>query len=225
MRNMLKNNKAITLIALIITIVILIILAGVVISLSLGNNGLFNKAQEAKEKYLNAQDYEETELGKIDNKINSYVSGTRDEELEGAKMRLLLSIQSTENNGKNVGTYDVSTFDQTSDTLYTQANNYIQYDSTNKCYIAKVSGWYIFDLEASSKQDSNYTNVDLNLFLDDTKITNVSSISNGGGAANKNGKMLTVYISQNSTFTFNKVVHGNNNDSWNTCGVKVWLLK
>ena len=77
MRNMFKNNKAITLIALIITIVILIILAGVVISLSLGNNGLFNKAQEAKEKYTNAQDYEETEIAKMTNQIQGYVDGDR----------------------------------------------------------------------------------------------------------------------------------------------------
>ena len=70
----------ITLIALIITIVILIILAGVVISLSLGNNGLFNKAQEAKEKYTNAQDYEETEIAKISNEIDKQLSSSRLEE-------------------------------------------------------------------------------------------------------------------------------------------------
>ena len=76
MKNMFKNNKAITLIALIITIVILIILAGVVISLSLGNNGLFNKAKEAKEKYLNAQDYEESQIAQTTNEIDSYTGYT-----------------------------------------------------------------------------------------------------------------------------------------------------
>ena len=77
MKNMFKNSKAITLIALVITIVILIILAGVVISLSLGNNGLFNKAQEAKERYINAQDYEETEIAKSVNKIDEFVNYSR----------------------------------------------------------------------------------------------------------------------------------------------------
>ena len=77
MRKMFKNNKAITLIALIITIVILIILAGVAISLTLGNNGLFNKAKEAKEKYTNAQDYEETEVAKMTNQIQEYTSFAR----------------------------------------------------------------------------------------------------------------------------------------------------
>ena len=51
MKNILKKNKAITLIALVITIVILIILAGVAINLTLGNNGLFTRAQVAKQRY------------------------------------------------------------------------------------------------------------------------------------------------------------------------------
>lgn len=44
-------NKGITLISLVITIIILIILAGVAINLSLGQNGIFNRAKQAKENY------------------------------------------------------------------------------------------------------------------------------------------------------------------------------
>ena len=43
-----KNKKGITLIALIITIIVLLILAGVSISLVMGDNGLAPKAQKAK---------------------------------------------------------------------------------------------------------------------------------------------------------------------------------
>jgi len=46
-----KNNRGITLIALVITIIVLIILAGVVIILSIGENGIFKKVEEAREKY------------------------------------------------------------------------------------------------------------------------------------------------------------------------------
>lgn len=45
-----KNRKGITLIALVITIVILIILSAVTINLTIGENGIFNKAKYAKEK-------------------------------------------------------------------------------------------------------------------------------------------------------------------------------
>lgn len=44
-----KKNEGITLISLIITIVILIILASIAITLSLGKNGIFTRAKEAKE--------------------------------------------------------------------------------------------------------------------------------------------------------------------------------
>lgn len=45
---MLKNNKGITLIALVITIIVLLILAGVSIAMLTGNNGILTRANEAK---------------------------------------------------------------------------------------------------------------------------------------------------------------------------------
>lgn len=53
-RNKRKNSKkenAITLIALVVTIVVLLILAGISINLVLGDNGIVRKAQEAKLRY------------------------------------------------------------------------------------------------------------------------------------------------------------------------------
>ena len=47
----LKSNKAITLMALIITIILLLILAGVSLSMVLGDNGLINKTQASVNKY------------------------------------------------------------------------------------------------------------------------------------------------------------------------------
>ena len=49
-----KNNKGITLVALVVTIVVLLILAGVSINLVLGDNGIVKKAQEAKTKSAEA---------------------------------------------------------------------------------------------------------------------------------------------------------------------------
>lgn len=46
-----RNQKGITLIALVITIIVLLILAGVAISLTIGNNGLFNRAQNAADTW------------------------------------------------------------------------------------------------------------------------------------------------------------------------------
>ena len=61
-KSKLKESKAITLIALVITIVVLIILAGVAINLTLSQNGIFNKASEGKDKYEIAAIKERVEL-------------------------------------------------------------------------------------------------------------------------------------------------------------------
>ena len=47
---MMKSNKGITLVALIITIIVLLILAGVSISLVVGDNGVMNQAQKASQR-------------------------------------------------------------------------------------------------------------------------------------------------------------------------------
>ena len=49
-----KKNKGITLVALVVTIVVLLILAGVSINLVLGDNGIVKKAQDAKTKSAEA---------------------------------------------------------------------------------------------------------------------------------------------------------------------------
>ena len=48
MKKYLEQRKGITLVALVITIIVLIILAGVSINLILGDNGIITKAQEVK---------------------------------------------------------------------------------------------------------------------------------------------------------------------------------
>ena len=48
---MFKKENGITLVALVVTIIVLLILAGVAISLTIGNNGLFTRAQNAAETW------------------------------------------------------------------------------------------------------------------------------------------------------------------------------
>ena len=60
--NIRKQNTGITLIALIITIIILLILAGISISLLVGENGLLEKTYHAKEEYQKGAEKEEKDL-------------------------------------------------------------------------------------------------------------------------------------------------------------------
>ena len=63
---MLKNNKGITLIALVITIIVLLILAGVSIAMLTGENGILTQAERSKE---------DTEAAEIADKINMALNG------------------------------------------------------------------------------------------------------------------------------------------------------
>ena len=60
-----KNNKGITLVALVVTIIVLIILAGISINLTLGDNGIITVAQKAKENMELAKEEEERELNEL----------------------------------------------------------------------------------------------------------------------------------------------------------------
>ena len=74
--NLINNNKGITLIALVITIIVLLILAGVTINLTLGENGIFRTAEQAGRNYTQAQEQELAGLANFENTINNIIAGT-----------------------------------------------------------------------------------------------------------------------------------------------------
>lgn len=67
------NKSGITLMSLVITIIILLILAGITINLTIGERGIITKAQQAGKNYLNAQAREEAELGKFENELDNII--------------------------------------------------------------------------------------------------------------------------------------------------------
>ena len=75
-----QKTKGITLIALVITIIVLLILAGVSIAMLTGQNGILTQAQNAKNRTEAAQAEEENRLNEYNNIINNYVSGGTTEE-------------------------------------------------------------------------------------------------------------------------------------------------
>ena len=66
-----KEMKGITLVALVVTIVVLLILAGVSINLVLGNNGIIIKAKKAEEKTAEAQEKEMTESNLLEQELEN----------------------------------------------------------------------------------------------------------------------------------------------------------
>ena len=71
-----KQERGITLIALVVTIVVLLILAGVSISLVLNNNGVIGKAKDARNQYAEAQTNYEKQLNEVSDWIDTKVGET-----------------------------------------------------------------------------------------------------------------------------------------------------
>ena len=72
MKKTFKNSKGITLVALVITIIILLILAGISIS-ALTNTGIFQKAKDAKQKSADAELDQNTKLDSYEEEISNYL--------------------------------------------------------------------------------------------------------------------------------------------------------
>ena len=64
-----KEEKGITLVALVVTIIVLLILAGVAISFTLGEDGIFKKAKDAADRMQNAASNEKIQIGELTNEI------------------------------------------------------------------------------------------------------------------------------------------------------------
>ena len=69
------KNKGITLVALVITIVIILILAGVALNLTIGENGLIAKAKTTKNIHDNAVEEEQAKLAELEAQIGEILNG------------------------------------------------------------------------------------------------------------------------------------------------------
>ena len=142
-----RREKGITLIALIVTIIVLLILAGVTINLAVNNQGIFNKAKTATGAYKNASEGERTGLDEADKEIAKYMpkegteggSGSSSSETSGSG-----SITYTDSAGK---TQTLKKDTPTSD-YGTKIGNTTITNSDNE--EIKLD-WYLFDVSDDGK--------------------------------------------------------------------------
>ena len=95
-----KMKKGITLVALVVTIVILLILAGISIS-TVTQTGLFEKAKLAKDKYKNSEELENTTLKEYEEKVSSYIGGSSRNNGKSEESEYIKSVNFSVNIGKN----------------------------------------------------------------------------------------------------------------------------
>ena len=91
-----KSNLGITLIALIITIIVLLILAGVTLNMVMGENGIFGKANNAKNKTEVAQYEEELRMCVLELQTDAAANGTTFN-METIKNKFVEKVKELEN--------------------------------------------------------------------------------------------------------------------------------
>ena len=119
LKETLKRNKGITLIALVVSIIVLLILAGISINMLTGENGILNRAVEAKEKTGKTQTEETVKLSVTDALTQGLGS------LTDANLKTAL------NNNIGAGKYEISG-DATSGWTVTVNGKEYKIDSTGK---------------------------------------------------------------------------------------------
>lgn len=124
---MTKQSKGITLVALVITIILLLILSGISIA-TLTGSGLFEKARLAEQKSKEKQEEEEGILKDYENKINNYISSSRTEPSSGYSATKLWEFDATVtdvNNGIQKGVITLSDSIENYDEVVVTAQYYV----------------------------------------------------------------------------------------------------
>ena len=145
-----KSNKGITLVALVITIIVLLILAGVSISLVVGDNGVLTQAQSASKK---------TDVAGVDTAMQTALAGVQTEFMGNvwadnvnSKIYTWLTYEKIDNELSNLGYRLV--------TGYGAAKGYLTAStspkSTDTMGAAGEKTYYIADKNATNATDTVY---------------------------------------------------------------------
>ena len=153
------KNSGITLNALIVTIIILLVLAGISIAMISGENGILNKAKIAKEESNAGEIEEQNRLGKYNESIDSYT--TRSGSTGTTKTVLW------EGSAQALGTY---TFTNSSDDV-------INYDEVLIEYAQGNTGKHSIILEREFIDKTNFA--DIALWGYSTRFTAIHFIDHG----------------------------------------------
>ncbi len=88
-----KGTAGITLVALVVTIVVLLILAGISLSLILGNYGVITKANEGRTNYANASVEEQEELNTAAEWMDNFAAGSELYTASGSSKTIKYGLQ------------------------------------------------------------------------------------------------------------------------------------
>ena len=203
-----KSENGITLIALVVTIVVLIILATISINAVIGQGGIIEKVKDAKDFHTNAQSEEHTKLEEMANGIAKYYtdgSGTTVKASDISKASDKSGYYGKKVNGytctNSAGVKDWQIFYADDNNIYLIASNYI---SSAHCPGSKTKSINVGDTEYSL----NMTDV----------ITDYGGSASVSTVGRKSNKSYFDYLTANSTTRTNEnmkaVAYMTDTDVW-----------
>ena len=203
MKKKMTGQKGITLVALVVTIVVLLILAGVTINLVIGQNGLINRAKEAAQKTKDAaaaensqMDQLATELAALSNTRSVFEGGNWNSTLGICTPKLgnnMVGVYWSDGSKNSNGTYKASLtsteMEITSDQKEFSWNDWYSYVAGDNSTDSKTSKW----ANAKSTVDGSYF---VWIPRYEYKLTGKEI---GGTGTNKAGTITVKFIDQNTT--------------------------
>ncbi len=170
MRKTKEMQRGITLIALVITVIILLILAGISI-MTLTNTGIFGKAQEAKEKTTEAEENQKATLNEYETQLNIYGEGLTASDIAKATNKNEIYGKSVEYTPAGVTT-DVGwkIFYSDGENIYLIADNYVERETLPESTKDGVKTENKPN-DGNHKRDAYFSNI-LNDYTGSANITN-----------------------------------------------------
>lgn len=204
------KTRGITLIALIITIILMLILAGVVLNLTIGESGLFGTAKYAVKKWNNSVEQENTELDELYGSI--LVAGDSKVTLTMEQLDEYINKKIQQPTEFKSNTYICNSLEDSSDSgsssmeglvLSTDENNkiseYLSY-SNKDGYTVKKSGWYFISMQVwnGSKQSSSYG---CTFFINSRDVSAANAWASGG-FCNIGDNAFSIFLKQGDKIHF-----------------------
>ncbi|MCI9087117.1 MAG: type II secretion system protein [Clostridia bacterium] len=210
-----KKQKGITLVALVVTIVVLLILAGITIMYTMGDNNIFKKAQEAKNKTEEAIKNEQEYMNSIDNMVNEYINKTVNGEISMPTDEPIENIKSDwstiEKIAKEIAKDDTITSETEEVKVILDGKRYIikpgdifEVEYEGEVKRVRVLGFKHDDLVNTGAYGGNHSKASISFeFLDFVtgstyKSMNGSNTNSGGWAATQMRKDLNGYSNENA---------------------------
>ena len=153
-----KEMKGITLVALVVTIVVLLILAGVSINLVLGNNGIITKAKEAQRKSAEASQNDLIGMNELAQQLEEQINGSAGGSGAGTKVPAEATAETAPYFPDNTFTKKEGTIDTGLVIQDASGNEYVWVVVPRTTAVYATTG-----LGKTTFTDADYTNIETDL--------------------------------------------------------------